>query len=191
VGICFEDGFISISDVRDYFSNEMNAIMDEEGIAFQFVEGKFHRRGKAQTQKALQKIGQVLSNPRLDRVRNHFIKGRIFFDKRPDMDCENCVKEAFCALEAAIEILTGKNASREFDKSIRQLLGNKTNQIPIPIGESMIKVHAYRGSGQGVAHAATLGNRVEPVDAELILSLVASFITYLVDLFPFDDDVPF
>lgn len=187
----FDGNFKNITEVRDFFVSEINVILDEENLAFQFSGGTFHRRGKAQTQKSIKIVGQVLSNPRLNKVRTHYIKARNFFDKRPEIDSENCVKEALCALEAAIEILTGKNGSKEFDTSIRKLLGNTSNKIPIPIGESMIKIHAYRGSGQGVAHAATLGNRVEPVDAELIMSLVASYITYLVDVFPFDEEIPF
>ena len=46
----------------------------------------------------------------------------------------------------------------------------------------IIKLHAYRGSGQGVAHAALAGTKVSELEAELVLSLVASYITYLTDL---------
>ena len=56
----------------------------------------------------------------------------------------------------------------------------------------MIKLHGYRGSGRGVAHAALEGNRVSEIDAELVLSLTAAYITYLVDLFPdSEDEIPF
>jgi hypothetical protein len=132
-----------------------------------------------------------LAAPRLEKVKNHYNKARRFFDARPIPDLENCVKEALCALEACIEIVASKNASKEFEKAIRQLQGNNTNQIPSPIGEGMIKLHSYRGSGQGVAHASLQGNRVALVDAELVLSLVATYITYFVDLFPPTEDIPF
>jgi hypothetical protein len=192
INFLMEDPFgFSIQDVQLYFSQEVNTILDEENIAFHFANGQFHRRGKAQTQKAIERVGSVLSNPTLSVVRNYYNKARKFFDQRPNADFENCVKEALCSLEACVEILTGKRASKDFEKSIKQLLGNNDKQIPSPIGEGMIKLHAYRGSGQGVAHAAMQGNRVSSLDAELVLSLTASYITYLSDLYLPKEDVPF
>jgi hypothetical protein len=188
------DGYeeiMSIESVRYYFANEVNLILEEENLAFHFVDGGFQRRGRAQTQKSLERVGAVLSDPRLEVVRSHFNKARRFFDSRPLPDSENCVKEALCAMEASIEVLTSRSAAKDFEKSIKQLLGNAPNQIPPPIGESIIKLHAYRGSGQGVSHAATQGNRVSPIDAELVLSLVAAYITYFVVVFPTNEEVPF
>lgn len=184
-------GFNDIQDVQQHFSHEVNNVLDEENIAFHFVNGQFHRRGKAQTQKAIERVGLVLSHPTLSVVRNYYNKARKFFDQRPTADFENCVKEALSSLEACVEILTSKHASKNFEKSIKQLMGNNDKQIPSPIGEGMIKLHAYRGSGQGVAHAAIQGNRVSPLDAELVLSLTASYITYLADLYLPKEDVPF
>jgi hypothetical protein len=191
VGNEFDEWYKSLSEVRNYFTDEVNLIMEEENLVFHFSDGQFHRRGRAQTQKVLERVGTVLANPKLEKVKNHYNKARKFFDVRPAPDLENCVKEALCALEACIEILTAKNASKEFEKTIRQLQGNRPDQIPSPIGEGMIKIHSYRGSGQGVAHASLQGNRVALIDAELVLSLVASYITYLVDLFPSTEDIPF
>ncbi|MEN6408111.1 MAG: hypothetical protein ABFD44_00195, partial [Anaerolineaceae bacterium] len=191
VGYDYETYYQSIAEVQAYFTDEINLIMEEENLAFHFVDGQFHRRGRAQTQKAFERVGSVLVDPKLNEVRNHYNKAKKFFDARPTPDSENCVKEALCALEACIEILTLKNASKDFEKTIKQLQGNDLSQIPYPIGESMIKLHGYRGSGQGVAHASLQGNKVELVDAELVLSLVAAYITYLVDLFPPIENIPF
>ncbi|MCJ7584455.1 MAG: hypothetical protein MUO30_06765 [Anaerolineales bacterium] len=187
----FEDWEEGLASVRKYYTDELNLILEEENLAFHFSDGQFHRRGRAQTQKAFERVGAVLVDTRLEKVKDHYNKAKRFYDTRPKQDIENCVKEALCALEACIEILTSKSASRDFEKAIRQLEGNGSDQIPSPIGEAMIKLHGYRGSAQGVAHASIQGNRVSPVDAELVLSLVASYITYLVDLFPPSQEIPF
>jgi len=182
----------SLSDVRNYYVDEINVILEEENIAFTFADGEFHRRGRAQTQKNIQRVGTVLNDPNMSGVREHYNKARRFFDQRPKPDVKNCVKEALCALEACIEILTPKSASKDFAKAIRQLEGNDHKCIPSPIAQGMIKLYAYRGSGQGVAHAALKGSRVSDIDAELVLSLVASYITYLYDIFKFpEEDIPF
>ena len=178
-------------EMRGYFSDQLNYILAEENIAYQFLDGQFQRQGRAQTQRAMQRVGKVLGQARLSTVRNHYIKARKFFDARPIADVENCVKEALCALEACLELLSGKPASKDFARVVQQLKGNEAQQIPPPIAEGMIKLHGYRGSGQGVAHAALEGNRVTELDAELVLSLVASYISYLVDLLTEPEETPF
>ncbi|MDR3577851.1 MAG: hypothetical protein P4L50_28645 [Anaerolineaceae bacterium] len=187
----FNNQYVSIDEVRNYYSSEINQLLDEENLAYHFEDGVFQRRGRAQTQKALEKTGAVLSDPSLEKVKLLFNKARRYYDARPEPDLENCVKESLCALEAAIEIITGKSASKDFEKAVKQLEGNGNNQIPTPIAQTMIKIYSYRGSGQGVAHAALQGNRVAPEDAELVLSLTADFITYLANLYPREPEIPF
>lgn len=192
---CVSDNFgdivISLDEVREYFASEINQILLEDNIAFIFENGLFIRRGKAQTQKLIQKASTVLSDPKLEFAKKHYNKALSYFNLRPESDAQNCVKEALCALEASIEILTDKKASQDFDKAINQLKGNNDRHIPAPITESIIKLHGYRGSGQGVAHAAITGNRVVQHDAELVLSLVGAYITYIYSIFPPIDDIPF
>lgn len=172
------------------FSGQLNEILSEENIAYQFIDGQFQRRGRAHTQKMSQKVGVVLGDARLQRARNHFKKAKQFFEAVPNPDLENCVKEAICSLEACLDVLTGKPA-KDFANAVKDLRGNGPRQIPPPIAESIIKVNGYRGSGQGVAHAALDGNRVDAVDAELVLNLVAAYITYLYDLLVVEEEIPF
>ncbi len=84
-----------------------------------------------------------------------------------------------------------QTGSKDFTQVVKQLRGNDPGQIPAPLVEGMIKLYAYRGSGKSVTHAALQGNRVSEVEAELVLNLVASYVTYLVDLFPQLEDIPF
>lgn len=182
----------SLVDVRTYFEKELNLLLAEDSIAYQFVEGKFQRRGRAQTQKSIQRMGSVLAQPALVNVRQHYNKARHFFDQKPEPDSANCIKEALCALEACLSYYYKKDFSTDFNGAVKRNQGNDPTQIPAPIAESLIKVHAYRGSGQGVAHAALSGTKVTEVEAELILNLVASFITYIADTFLKDEqEVPF
>jgi hypothetical protein len=185
------DYYDTFEIVKKFFSDEINAILEEERINFVFFDGKFIRRGRLQTRKAMEKVGYVLADDRLVKVRSFYSKAQKAYNLRPDPDVENCVKDALCALEACIEILTGHEASQYFTKTINQIKGNGNRQIPGPIAESLIKFYSYRGSAEGVGHAAIDGNRVNIIDAEFVLSLVATYITYLVDVFPFNDDVPF
>jgi hypothetical protein len=182
----------SLAGVRAYFSNELNLLLSEENIAYQFVEGRFQRRGRAQTQKSIQRMGSILNNPDLCDVRRHFNKARQFFDQKPEPDSPNCIKEALCALEACLSHQYKEDFSSNFDQALKKIQGNELGKIPAPIAGAILKTHAYRGSGQGVAHAALEGARVSAFEAELILNLIASYITYVVDVsFAEDQDVPF
>lgn len=181
----------SISDVRTRYENEINLIIAEENLDFQFVDGKFQRSGRAQTQKSIRRMGTVLADPILSNVRKHDNKAREFLDLLPEADAENCIKEAICALEACLETLSGLPASQNFAREIKKVQGDGARQIPVILIESMIRIHAYHGSGQGVAHAALSGSKVSELEAELVLNLVASYVTYLVDLFRTEEEIPF
>ncbi len=175
--------------VRQFFEDEINQILDEDHIAFFFQEGKFRRRGRPHTWHMFEGVGKVLIQPRFRMVKHHYNKAREFFDLRPASDAENCVKECICALEACLAAVTGEDASNNFNKVVNRRKGNAPGFIPSPIAEGMQKLYAYRGSAQGVAHAALQGNRVTALEAELVLSLTAAYITYLADLYP-EDELP-
>jgi hypothetical protein len=182
----------SLEDARGYYSTELNELLAEENLAYEFVEGIFQRRGRPQTQKSLRRMSAVLADPKFSQARNHYNKAVRFFNERPNPDVENCIKEAACALEAFVEILFGKRAAKNFDEAIRSRQGNAEGQLPPTIGESIIKLRAFRGSAKGVAHAAIEGGPVSEVEAELALSLAASYITYLRDKFPpKEEEIPF
>lgn len=178
----------SCEKVRSYFAEEINQIMMENDMAYQFTDGSFQRRGRAQTQKSTQRVGVVLASSELTSVRKHFNKALAFFNQIPEPDIENCLKESVCALENCLEVLTGTPLGKEgFPRRIKQI-----PEIPGIIAESMIKIYAYRGAAPGVAHGTSNGSKVSILEAELVLSLIASYITYLVDsLSKPEEDVPF
>lgn len=179
-------------EVEKYFTEEMNILLFEENFDYKFKNGQFERAGRLQTQKSIKRMGAVLSSSSLSIVRQHYIKAVKFFNNIEDPDYKNSIKESLCALELCIELTTGKPASKNFTRSIKELEGNGKLQIPPQIAESIIKVFAYRGGGQGVAHAAPNGSKTTKLEAELILNITAAYITYIVDLFPENiEEVPF
>lgn len=177
---------MEIDQVKSYFAEELNTLIAEDNLAFTFTNGEFQRLGRVQTQKSFQRMGAVLINPDLDAVRRHYLKAQKFFDERPEPDVQNCVKEAVCALEACLEALTDKKVSGNFTKAVKQI-----DTMPPTIADGMIKLYAYRGDGEGITHAASGGSKVSEVEAELVLNLVASYVTYLVDLLSEPEEIPF
>jgi hypothetical protein len=181
----------TLEKVRERFTAEINALLSEENMAYVFADGVFNRPGRPQTQRNIIRAQAILADPRLLSAKQHFVKAQDFFSARPP-DYENTVKEAVCALEATIEIRSGKRVSKDFSGEMERLSGNAANKIPAPIAQAMIKLHAYRGAAKAVAHANTTGLNVSKYDAELVLSTSAAWITYASDFFDsIEPDFPF
>lgn len=170
-------------EVKEEFSKEINTLLLEDNIAFEFQNGEFYRRGRAITQKSIMRVGTVLGDNRLQKVKKHFLKALEFFRSKDKPDYENTIKEAICALELTFDVLSGKKISKDFASMVKQFEGNSEKQIPSPIIQSMIKIYGYRNSGEGVSHGIDKGLRVTELEAELILNIAATNITYLYDFF--------
>jgi hypothetical protein len=180
-----------LDQVRQRFTEEINALLSEENLAYQFADGVFNRPGRPQTQRNIVRAQAVLADPHLLPAKQHFVKAQDFFSARPP-DYENAVKEAICSLEAAIEIRSGRKVSKDFTGEMEKLSGNAADKIPAPIAQAMIKLHAYRGAAKAVAHANPTGLNVSKYETELVLSTSAAWITYVADFFDsIEPDVPF
>ncbi len=173
---------VSLDQVRQRFVSEVNTLLSESNLAYVFRSGRFERPGRPQTQRNVARAQAVLADPALHAAREHYAKAHRFFGERAP-DFENSVKEAICALEAALEVKSGKRVSADFEREVAKLSGPEPDKIPPPIAQAMVKIHAYRGGGKGVSHGNTGGLKVTRHEAELVLSAAAAFVTYVVDFY--------
>ncbi|HEV7518705.1 MAG TPA: hypothetical protein VGR07_20605 [Thermoanaerobaculia bacterium] len=170
---------VPLQEVRSYFEAELNQLLAEENSAYEFREGLFFRPGFLHTQKELAKAQTVLGRKELASARNHFLKARRFFSALPE-DFPNAVKEAVAALEAALKNLFPDLAENDFNKALARLKGVGVGQIPPTIIKGMSALYDFRGAAREVAHGGADGGLVSSEVAELVLSLVASYIVFLV-----------
>ena len=189
----FEYEITSIGEVQDYFIKEIKNLIIEEKLGYDFNQGIFMRRGYIQTTKSINKVMSVLTDPKLTKTRAHYMKAIEYFYNMRNSDYENTIKESVCALEASLIALFSPGIAKNFDVAIRKLQGMDTMQAPAPIIESIIKIYGYRNSGSGVAHATDKGLKVSAKEAELIMALTASYITYFYSLLNnnAEEDIPF
>lgn len=185
---------ISKDETKELFAEEIGNLLLEDNIAYEFKDGEFYRRGRAITQQSIKRVGNVLGDSRLGKVRFHYMKALNFFRDKDNPDYPNTIKESICSLEFLGDIMSGKNASKDFKAFLSKYEGNGEDKIPAPIVQSIIKIYGYRNTGEGVAHGSTKGLNVTELEAELVLNLVASFITYLYDFFSklnSEEELPF
>lgn len=181
-----------IEYVKTYFTNEIKHLMAEENIGYDFDNGMFYRKGHISTIKSIKAVAPILSNEKLVKAKEHYNKALKFFQNIKTPDFENSIKESFCALEASLIALHSPEIAKNFEHSIKNLEGYQKEKSPPPIIESIIKLYGYRNSGNGIAHATQKEIKVSEKEAELILALVADYITYFYSLLNKDEyDVPF
>ena len=178
----FEYEITSISKVQDYFTKEIKNLMIEEKLGYDFNQGIFMRKGYIQTTKSINKVMSILGDPKLEVTRAYYIKAVKCFNNIKNPDYENAIKESFCALEASLIALFSPKIAKKFDDTLRTLEGSTPKQVPAPIIESIIKIYGYRNSASGVAHASFPGMKVSEKEAELVIALTASYITYFYSL---------
>ncbi|OQB25505.1 MAG: hypothetical protein BWY10_02498 [Chloroflexi bacterium ADurb.Bin180] len=180
----------TLEQSRQLFCERVNQLCCDENLAFDFRDGAFRRRLRPQTDKSLSEAGYVLAEPQYKKALAHIRKALERFNRRPDPDYENCVKEAVCCMEKVAAVLLGKNGVGEFDTLVRTKRGCEAGQIPPALAECLLKFWAFRGSAEGVAHGGAAGGVVGVEEAEFSLSLTGACVTYLHAKFR-EEELPF
>lgn len=171
-----------LAEIQTYFEAEMNNLLLEEGIAYEFRDGAFIRPGRHHTQTVIATASRVMVIPELRDARAHFNKALRFFGDGPSADNPNTIKEAVSALEAATKALFPDIRADNFNKIVDSLRGTGETQIPPTLAKAMLGLYDFRGACAQVAHGGATGGVATPAAAELAISLSASFIIFLVDL---------
>ena len=182
---------VTKAESQQFFAEEIQRLFEEENLAYEFRDGIVQRRGKRHTVDQINKAEKALDEARLTAARKHFSKALRYFRSREKPDHENAVKESVLAVEAAAKELFPEAKALTLGEFIKWATDGKRKLIPITIGKTFEGLYAFRNSGDGVAHAATLGGEVTPELSEYILSVAASQVIMLVDLAQEDDEPPF
>ncbi len=115
--------------VRSDFEADINQLLEEDAIVYRMKEGEFYRPGRLHFQKIASKASIALQDPGLLDARRHFIKARSFFEKAPEPDFPNAIKEAVSAMEAATKHLFPARKN-DFEKVIKGIKDASGEAIP-------------------------------------------------------------
>jgi hypothetical protein len=173
---------VALVTVQAYYTSELNQLLKEEAIGYEFSEGRFVRPGRPITQRLGSRAAHVLAIPELAGAAGHYRKAQGFFNKAPDADFENAVKESVAALEAAARSLFPDLKAKDLPDVLRRLQGTGEEDVPTTLGKIILGLYEFRGAADGVAHGGAKGGVATAEVAELALNVSASAITYLADL---------
>ncbi|MBI4310728.1 MAG: hypothetical protein HY681_03010 [Chloroflexi bacterium] len=162
------------------FMEQVNACLANEGIPWTLTDGKVVKRLNPQAATAIRAATTLLANPRFRGPDEQLGKAIQHFNKRPQPDKENCVKDAVGAVEATANIIAGTTGVQ-----LNTLLDRKPFSVGIhhAIRQAIEKVYAYRGAAPGVSHGQVGAAAVELPEAEWVLTVSAATIAYLVGKF--------
>lgn len=166
---------------KEYYTNEIQQLLFEEGIAFQFKDGIFFRHGLYNTQKSIENAFKIMGRPELIESKRHYQKALKFFQDVQDPDYPNSVKESVSALESAIKVLFGNKNEKDIIKILKKFVGTEEKKIPPTLINSIDKIYSFRGAASDVAHGGATGGIVTPEIAELFISLASAYICYIVN----------
>lgn len=173
-------GHLLRSERRDDFSNAVNELFARHYFGYELRDGQIERVGARVHEEAIAGARGILRDPDLSGPDEQYQKAIGFFNRRPEPDCENCVKEAVSAVEGVARVLLG-------DPKI--VLSGATKLLPKrkDVHPTLVKLldnlYAYRGDAEGVGHARTGDKEVRIEEAEFVLGVSASAIVYLARLY--------
>ena len=170
-----------LEGVRREFEKDINQLLGEEIIVYRMRNGEFYRPGRYHSQKIASKASRVLLDPILNDARQHFNKARLFFEKAPEPDFPNAIKEAVSAMEAAAKHLFPAK-QKDFEKVIKSIKDANGEAIPPTIMNGLLAPYRFRGAGHAVAHGGATGGSATAAVAEWTLTVVAASIIYLRDV---------
>jgi len=165
---------------RDRFTNKLNQLFSRNHFGFELRDGLMEKVGARVQEAAIAEARGILHDPDLSGPDEQYQKAIGFFNRRPEPDRENCVKEAVSAVEGVARVLL-KDDSIILPDAMKQLrAGRGVHATLVKLIDSL---YAYRGDAEGVAHALTGPKEVRPAEAEFVLGASASAIVYLARLF--------
>jgi len=170
-----------LDQVRRDYETDINQLLAEETIVYRMKNGEFYRPGRLHSQKITAKASTILQDPVLRDARQHFSKARLFFEKAPEPDFPNAIKEAVSAMEAATKHLFS-TGEKDFEKLIKNIKDASGEGIPPTIINGLLASYRFRGAGHAVAHGGATGGSVTAALAEWTLTVVAASIIYLRDI---------
>lgn len=167
------------SEVQQYVAQEITRLLTEENLALKFRDGCVWRRGHRHTRDQVARAGVVLMDSRLNAAREHYEKALKYFRDPSSPDPENTVKEAVCAVEAALKALFPVAKGNTLGDKVKAITGLDEGNLPPAIAKTFHGLYGFRSSGTGVGHGGSSGGPATWAIAEYVLAVAASQIILL------------
>lgn len=162
---------------RAAFLMKLNRLLAEEGAGYAMTPaGRIERIAGPSTHQAVSRARVTLGRPELKGAAEQFERAVASFNRRPNPEIDNCIKDAVGALEGVAQILSGRP---------KDTLGKIANSLASDgrmhgaLTNLFHGVYGYRSQAPGIKHSITDEPRATLGEAELMLQTCGALIDYL------------
>jgi hypothetical protein len=165
------------------FTERINALLVDQGVGWQLIDGKVRVRGDDQFEATMVAAASALDERGKATSAGQLREAMRDLSRRPEADCTGAVQHSVAALECfAREVCGDKKATLGV---ILAKHGAKL-EIPAPLDKALDRIWGY-ASEQG-RHLRE-GREPTAREATLVVAVSAATITYLMDALPTPSDV--
>jgi AbiJ N-terminal domain 4 len=152
------------------FAAEMNALMVDEGIGWQLVDGELVTRGAESFEAAVKDASTALEGSGRPTAAGHIHEALQSLSRRPEADLSGAVYHAMGALEAVARDLVGDEKA-----TLGDILKRHSTLLPPPLDRALSQVWGYASNE---ARHVVEGRTPTREEAELVVGLAATVATY-------------
>ena len=158
------------------FYNLLNGYFRHAGIGWELREGKIVTHGSEAFETIIRRTAPALSESHQDTAGREIHEAMTDLSRRPNPDITGAIQHAMAALECIARTVSGDASS-----TLGTLLKRNPDLIPKPLNEAVEKAWGYASErGRHIRE----GREPQRGEAELVVGIAASVITYLARRIP-------
>jgi len=154
------------------FETELNEYFIENGIGWKLHDGTLEARGTETFEQTVSAAEGLLASGGQSTARNELHEALRDLSRRPNPDITGAVQHSMAALECVAREVSGDEKS-----TLGDIIKRQRNLIPRPLDEAITKAWGY--ASENARHIRE-GQEPTSEEAELVIGLAASVITYLI-----------
>jgi hypothetical protein len=161
------------AEPRERFTVGINEIFEQEGIGWQLVDGRIATRGSEEFEHGVNQAVAALNEAQYQTPRTELEEARRDLSRRPDPDITGTIQHCMASLECTARIIANDPRA-----TLGEIVGRHGAElgIPRPLDDAIQRVWGYASE---MARHVREGRTPARDEAELLLGLSASLITYL------------
>ena len=158
---------------EELFSRELNVLFEELGIGWQMIGGQIVTRGDAEFERVVAQAVEQMNAAELRTPKTEIEEARADLSRRPEPDITGTIQHCMAALECVARVVSNDEGAT---------LGRIMQRHAAEIGMHRALATAIEnlwGYASDMARHVREGREPSRDEAELLLSMCASLITYL------------
>jgi hypothetical protein len=171
--------FVAPAQLREEeFTERLNELLEELGIGWQMIEGQIVTRGDQEFERVVAQAAERIDAAGLRNAKTELEEARADLSRRPEPDITGTIQHCMAALECVARVVSGDE---------RATLGEVIQRhgvdigIPRPLDNAIERMWGYASE---MARHVREGRVPTREEAEFVLSISASVITYLLQRRP-------